>query len=198
MTSVALFRNLNLGHSGSPSGADLVDAFGGPAVARSFQTNGTVVFEAADPEQATDEALVKLRAAGYTHPVIVRSLHAIQCAVAETPAIDPAEGIYRSMISFYNVDDIPDVRLPRRSPDRLVEIRTLGRVYAHSVCWKPRQTAGNVTGYLEQLLSVPVTTRTDATLQRLVRAYSPGHNEAAEQAADSDSPSGPATWCTSM
>ncbi|MGL4340057.1 MAG: DUF1697 domain-containing protein [Rhodoglobus sp.] len=173
MISVALFRNLNLGHSGSPSGAELVEAFGGPGVARSFQTNGTVVFEAANPEQATTAALTTLRTAGYTHTVIVQPLHVIQRAIAETPATEPSEDIYRSMISFYMVDNIPGLKLPLRSPDRLVEIRTLGRSYAHSVCWKPRHTAGNATGYLEQLLDTPVTTRTTGTLHRLIQACLP-------------------------
>lgn len=168
MTSVAFFRGLNLGHPGSPSRVELVTAFGGPAVARSFQTNGTVVFEATDPEQATGKALADLRAAGYAHPVVVRSMADIRRAVAAAPATDPEEGIYRSMISFYDADDIPGVQLPLRSPDRLVEIRTLGPASAHSVCWKPRQSAGDVTGYLERLLCVPVTTRTTGTLQRLV------------------------------
>lgn len=43
MNSVALFRNLNLGHPGSPTNAELVEAFGSPAAARCFQSNGTVV-----------------------------------------------------------------------------------------------------------------------------------------------------------
>lgn len=171
MTSVAFFRNLNLGHPGCPSGVELVKAFGGPLVARSFQTNGTVVFEVADPDQATASALNELRAAGYMQAVIIRSMPDVRRAVEEAPPLDPEEDIYRSMISFYNVDDTPEVQLPLRSSDRLVEIRTLGPAFAHSVCWKPQQTAGNVTGYLEQLLPVPVTTRTTATLQRLVGAF---------------------------
>lgn len=171
MTSVALFRNLNLGHPGSPTSAELVEAFGGPGAARRFQSNGTVVFEAADPEKAAAQAIVELRAAGYRHPVIVRTLEQIRSAVRETLPIDAGKDIYRSMISFYNVHEIPDVPLPYRSPDGLVEIRMPGPAFAYSVCWKPRQTAGNVTGSLEQLLSVPVTTRTVATLQRLIGTY---------------------------
>lgn len=169
MTWVALFRNLNLGHPGSPSRAELVGAFGGPSVSRSFQTNGTVVFESSDPEQTTATALVALQLAGYPQTVTVRSLRDISQAVAEAPVIDPAEGIYRSMISFYDSDEISGFRSPLRSPDRLVELRTLTPTHAHSVCWKPHNTAGNVTGYLEHLLRVPVTTRTTATLQRLLR-----------------------------
>ncbi|WP_141928247.1 hypothetical protein [Yimella lutea] len=59
MITVALFRNVNLGHPGSPTGDELVEAFGGPAVARSFQSNGTVVFEAMDPENASAAAIIR-------------------------------------------------------------------------------------------------------------------------------------------
>lgn len=169
MIWVALFRNLNLGHPGSPSRMELVEAFGGSTVARTFQTNGTVVFESSAPEETTAAALVALRSAGYAQSAAVRSLREISQAVAEAPVIDSAENIYRSMISFYDADEVPDLRLPLRSPDRLVELRTLTPTHAHSVCWKPRNTAGNVTGFLEHLLRVPVTTRTTATLQRLLR-----------------------------
>lgn len=169
MIWVALFRNLNLGHPGSPSRIELVEAFGGPAFARTFQTNGTVVFESSTPEEVTAAALMALRSAGYAQSVAVRSLQNISQTVAEAPVIDSAENIYRSMISFYDTDEVPGPRLPLRSPDRLVELRTLAPTHAHSVCWKPRITAGNVTGFLEHLLRVPVTTRTIATLQRLLR-----------------------------
>lgn len=172
MITVALFRNVNLGHPGSPTGDELVEAFGGPAVARSFQSNGTVVFEATDPENASAAAIIRLRATGYQPTVVIRALEQIRRAVEDVPPVDPGEGVYRSMISFFDVRQFPTVRLPFRSPDGLVEIRAMGPDCAHSVCWKPRQTAGNVTGCLEQLLSVPVTTRTVATMQRLLATIS--------------------------
>lgn len=167
-THVAFFRNLNLGQPGSPSGVELTDAFGGQRVARNFQTNGTVVFDSNDLKATTRHALELLRAAGYTHEVMVRTLDELIRIVAETPADDPAEGIYRSMISFFDLVTTPVIELPLRSPDQLVELRTLEATYARSVCWKPRNTAGNVTGFLEGLLQAPVTTRTTGTLQRLI------------------------------
>jgi len=172
--AVALFRNLNLGHPGSPSGAELVAAFGGPRVARSFQTNGTVVFEAAEPKVAAAAAVASMRADGYAHSVVVRPMQEIRRAVAEAPPVDPQEGIYRAVLSFYDVEAIPAVETPMRSRNRLVEVRRLGQTDAHSVCWKPHRTAGDVTGYLERLLGVPVTTRTLTTLQRLIEATRAG------------------------
>ena len=172
MTHVAFFRNVNLGHSGSPTGAELVEAFGGPAAARCFQTNGTVVFDADDPVSAAGAARENLRARGFLQTAVIRSIDDIRQTLASSPSVNPDDGIYRSMISFYDVDIVPEVALPLRSSDELVEIRLLGPDCAHGVCWKPRTTAGNVTGFLEKLLGVPVTTRTTATIERLVRTHS--------------------------
>ncbi|NHN57147.1 hypothetical protein G9U51_15355 [Calidifontibacter sp. DB0510] len=50
--AVAFFRNLNLGHPGSPDRLGLEAAFAraGADGIRSFQTNGTVAFEARAPK----------------------------------------------------------------------------------------------------------------------------------------------------
>jgi hypothetical protein len=172
MSQVALFRNLNLGHAGSPTGAELVDAFGGTAHARNFQTNGTVLFDSDAPEATARRALRILRDKGYRHTLVVRPLLELEQVVEETPGVDPAENVYRVMISFYDIGTLPPVELPLRSPDQLVELRRLSPRSAASVCWKPRRTAGDVTGFLERLLKVPVTTRTLDTLKRLVAAAS--------------------------
>lgn len=165
MTHVALFRNLNLGHRASPTGDELLAAFGGPAVARNFQTNGTVLFTTDDPHVTTGRALRSLHGKGYHHHMVIRTLSELE-QVSETPEADPAENAYRTMISFFDVHRLPTVALPLRSPDRLVELRRLDHGSATSLCWKPQHTAGDVTGFLETLLNVPVTTRTLGTLQR--------------------------------
>ena len=170
MNHVALFRNLNLGHPGSPTMDELVDAFGGPARARGFQSNGTVLFRSDDPDADAGRALDTLRRSGHRHHVVVRMLADVEEAVRQAPAADPSEDVYRTMLSFYDVDDVPTVTLPLRSPDRLVEVRHIAPGSAASACWKPRNQAGDVTGFLEALLDVPVTTRTLSTCQRLVDA----------------------------
>lgn len=170
MTQVALFRNLNLGHRGSPTGNELVAAFGGPAVARNFQTNGTVLFTSATPRATASRALRGLRDGGYSHSMVMRTVAELEDIVRETPEADPAENVYRTMISFFDTDCLPPVELPKRSRDQLVELRRFDRGSAISICWKPRHTAGDVTGFLEALLSVPVTTRSLGTLKRLVAA----------------------------
>jgi uncharacterized protein (DUF1697 family) len=170
MSHVALFRNLNLGRPGSPTGEELVAAFGGTGLARTFQTNGTVLFRSDHPEAIVREALKALRDNGHHHGVAVRSLTELKQVITDVPAADPADNIYRTMISFYDVDQVPTVDLPKRSGDELVELRRLDLRNAVSACWKPQKTAGDTTGFLEALLGVLVTTRTLGTLQRLVTA----------------------------
>jgi len=167
---VALFRNLNLGHPGSPSGEELVAAFGGTTLARTFQTNGTVLFHSDNPEATARKALHVLRGNGHHQGLTVRPLCELNRVVQQTPTTDPAENVYRTMISFYDIDTHPAIELPIRSRDQLVELRRLDQRSAASVCWKPHHTAGDVTGFLETLLNVPVTSRTLGTLKRLVTA----------------------------
>lgn len=174
MISVAFFRNLNLGHAGSPSGKELVDAFGGEDIARNFQTNGTVIFYSAEPFRLVRAAQKKLKAYGFSHDVMHRSLAEILAAVECAPRLDPDEDIYRQMISLFDGAEFPpEIPLPHRTPNGLVEIRAVEEGLVHSVCWKSKNTAGNVTAYLEKLLAVPVTTRTLGTMQRLIKAASP-------------------------
>lgn len=172
---VALFRNLNLGHGGSPTKDELLSAFDGALRVRSFQTNGTVIFSATSARVACDQALHALRARGFEHPVMLRTIGEVAEAVAATPAADPAEGVHRSAISFFDTGSSdagppPDLTLPLRGANGLVELRRLGRGSASTVCWMRRGAPGDVTGFLERLLGVPVTTRTLGTLQRLLKA----------------------------
>lgn len=170
MTQVALFRNLNLGHRGSPTGEELVAAFGGVALARNFQTNGTVLFTSATPGDTANRAVRVLRDRGYSHSLVIRTVSELEQAVSQTPEADQDENVYRTMISFFDTDRLPPVELPMRSRDQLVELRRLDRGSAGSVCWKPRHTSGDVTGFLEALIGVPATSRSLGTLRRLVAA----------------------------
>ncbi len=173
MTNVAFFRNLNLGHRGSPTSDELVAAFGGPTVARNFQTNGTVLFASAFPRATADQARRALRERGYQHHMVVRATSELGKIVTETPEAAREENVYRTMISFFDTEHLPRVELPARSRDQLVELRRLGPGYVCSVCWKPRSKAGCVTGFLETLLNAPVTTRTLSTMRRLIAAEGP-------------------------
>ena len=139
-------------------------------MARNFQTNGTVLFTSATPKATASHALRGLRDGEYSHSMVMRTVAELEDIVRETPEADPAENVYRTMISLFDTDRLPPVELPMRSRDQLVELRRIDRGNATSACWKPRHTAGDVTGFLEALLSVPVTTRSLGTLKRLVAA----------------------------
>ena len=84
------------------------------------------------------------------------------------------ENAYRLVVSFYDIDEHPQVAVPLRSPDNLVEVRHIYDTHAWSVSWKPQSTAGNATGFLESILGVPATTRTAGTLERLARKHGAG------------------------
>ncbi|WP_404431699.1 DUF1697 domain-containing protein [Microbacterium lacus] len=62
MQHVAFFRNVNQGQRGHPSTADLVGAFAaaGCPDAVPFQSNGTLVFAATDPEAVLPHAIIAL------------------------------------------------------------------------------------------------------------------------------------------
>jgi uncharacterized protein (DUF1697 family) len=77
-SSVAFFRNLNLGQrrSRSPTRPELLEAFerAGAATATSFQVNGTVIFGTDQKPQALAEETVRLLTpvCGYDDVVLVR------------------------------------------------------------------------------------------------------------------------------
>ena len=168
MTTVVLFRNLSLGHPGSPTCQELVEAFGGAAFASAFRGNGSLVLHESVTQGQIVAATNRLQTAGYTHSIVVRSVNAIRRTVDRVIEPSAADNVYRVMISFFDAPSPLDLSLPRRSPNRLVEIHDLDAGAAISYCWKPGSSAGNVTGFLESLINGPVTTRTLGTLQRLI------------------------------
>jgi uncharacterized protein (DUF1697 family) len=170
MVYVALFRNLNLGHRGSPDRAQLVDAFAAADSVRSFQTNGTVLFAADDPEQVVAHAVDALEGVGYRDRVIVRPLDELRGVVTSTSEARPEEQVYRTTLSFFDAPAIAACEPPLRSPNGLVEIRRLEQRWAAGVCWQRGTTIGDVNAFLERLLGSAVTTRTLGTLQRLLAA----------------------------
>lgn len=167
---VALFRGLNVGQSGSPTRDELLTAFKGAGSVKSFQSNGTVLFRSDNPHGVARDAQRALRSRGHRHEVIVRSLEVLGSIVERVPATDSAEDVYRTMVSFFDLDVLPATRVPLRSRNKLVELRQLDQGTAVSVCWRRGSNAGDVTGFLEALLGVPVTTRTLGTCERLVAA----------------------------
>jgi uncharacterized protein (DUF1697 family) len=170
MVYVALFRNLNLGHSGSPSRQQLLDAFAAADFVRSFQTNGTVLFDSKAPRETVEQARRELERAGYRDKAIIRSLDELRPLVSSTAEADPDERVYRTTLSFFDAAEPPQLELPTRSNNELVEIRRLHPGAAVAVCWQRGSTIGDVNALLERILGIPVTTRTLGTMQRLLAA----------------------------
>ncbi len=170
MKQVAFFRYVNFGKVGSPRSEHLVEAFGGPAVATNHQTNGTIIFEADDPEEHATAALLRLRSLGYEQPAILRPLAEIASVVAEHSHYADSED--RIMVSLF--DAVPSNILNRVLPtsrNGLVETLHLTSCYAVTRCMQRGTTFGDATVFLEPQLHTPVTSRTLGTLQRLVAKH---------------------------
>lgn len=170
MTFVALFRNLNLGHDASPTRAQLESAFtdAGARHVRSFQTNGTVVFTADDPDSVIAATLQQLRGCcGYDDCAFIRSTKDIRILLDRLPPPECSPDIYRETISFFDTDQIAGgSRLPAKDP--LVALISLHPDHAHATIAKVGSRVGNVTRHLETLLESSVTTRTRGTIERLL------------------------------
>lgn len=169
MAFVAFFRNVNLGQPGSPTSRQILDAFGGPAVARNFQTNGTVVFRTDDSEAAGRGARRELSEAGIERGFVVRSLTEVNAIAGELPPADPHDESARVVVSFFDLP--PGSRTPTAPPhgsEELLDVRTLDASYAVSVSRRRGTSVGDATSFLERMLGVPVTTRNGGTVQRLV------------------------------
>ncbi len=165
-TWVAFFRNLNLGQarSHSPTAPQLLAAFGaaGAAGARSFQTNGTVVF---DPGRRSATLLARDvvtrlgPVCGYGDAVVARSVDWLV-------GLDLADVGAQAEVSLY---DLPAGTAPPVAPHRpdrgRITVLRADRVHAVSVNDQPR--TGYATPTLERLLGVPVTSRAVSTVERL-------------------------------
>lgn len=168
-TFVAFFRNVNLGQPGSPTSPQILDAFGGPTLARNFQTNGTVVFRTDDPETAALQARRELSEVGIERGFVVRSLDEVNAIVAALPPGDPDDDSSRLLVSLF---DLPAGAVapkpPKHGPDGLLEVRVLEASHAVSLSRRRGAAVGDATSALERLLGVPVTTRGSGTVARLV------------------------------
>lgn len=170
---VAFFRNMNLGQarSHSPTRPVLEGAFiaAGAVGVRSFQTNGTVLF---DPLAAAPTAVIEqVRAilaerVGYTDIAPVQSLDAVAGLVRTTrellPAVDRA--IY---VTFFDSDGSLDWAAPSAPLDSIGTT-----VVASGPGWVVTQVApgGDPTTAVQARLGSKATTRGFGTIERLLRA----------------------------
>ncbi|WP_035744681.1 DUF1697 domain-containing protein [Haematomicrobium sanguinis] len=178
---VALFRNMNLGHRGSPRRGDLEQAFtdAGAMSAASFQTNGTVVFEA-EPglaEAVLDRATALLNdRVDYTDVGFLSTIDALSAA-ANSPLFErhQREDTYRECLTWVRAKPGTQLGMERGYPwtNSLGDTDFLG-IEGGIVVTLIRQRGNQVgapTKILETAYPVRATTRTRGTGLRLLSAH---------------------------
>ena len=172
MVHVAFFRNLNLGQTRtqSPTRTVLEDAFATAGVAdvRSFQTNGTVLFEplGRPPAQVMVSVLATLRAAsGYADIAPTQPLVEVAALVAAVRLrVDIDHSLYAT---FFDLAAPQAWALPGAHLDGLGTT-----VVASGPGWVATQVApgGDPTSAVQARLGQRATTRGFGTLERLLAA----------------------------
>ena len=162
-SSVAFFRNLNLGQcrSRSPTRPELLEAFerAGAKSATSFQVNGTVFFEAdGDPQGLANRAVELLTpVCGYDDAVLVR-------AVPWVLGLDLEVIVANAEVSFFDAPSFPEPLPWTPEQGGSTVVRGDGR---HAVSVNDLERTSGATWALERLLGVPVTSRGVPTMRRL-------------------------------
>ena len=165
MLSVAFFRNLNQGQKASPSSTQLLEAFvmAGAQDVTLFQSNGTVIFDAPDPDACTQAAVDRLAATSPWNDVaFARSAEWLIAFMAGLRSDDPA--FARSELSLFEASVSPVDRLPLAGNRCTVVSGGPGFALTENELDKE----SNATPTLERALGVAVTSRGLPTLSRLV------------------------------
>jgi uncharacterized protein (DUF1697 family) len=175
MRFVAFFRNLNLAQRGAPGRGEFEGAFtaAGAGNARSFQTNGTIAFDAPG-RRAAQQVLRRARRAlhersGFAEPAFLRTLAALQALVASDPfSAVPGEGRCECCVTFLDGVAMPGATRPVASPRG--DIRVLGYSGGDALVLADRRgnAVGNPNAYFERTLGLQATTRVWGTVCRLV------------------------------
>ncbi len=161
MLHVAFFRNLNLGQGRAPrTGAALEEPFraAGASSVRSFQTNGTVAFDAGNRDVAAVIAAVSRSLAattGYADRCLVKPAWLVVGLIAELRDTVAPE----HMVTFFDESDA----------HKVADIATLGRGPGWVVTRFDR-TPHNPSREVLAAIGPRATTRTFGTITRLCRA----------------------------
>jgi uncharacterized protein (DUF1697 family) len=173
---VAFFRNVNLGHTRSPSRAQLENAFlqSGAESAVSFQTNGTLVYTAASREHA-ESVLVGAREAlhrscGTSEPAFLRALSDLTALQGLDPFRDrEPEGSIEYAITFLAAP--VQISAPLRSSRGDIEVFRFTASEAFSTAQRMKAGIGSPNALLEKVLGMPATTRKWSTILRLLAKH---------------------------
>ncbi len=169
------YRSLNLGHRGSPTREQfersLLEA--GAQRVKSFQTNGTALIVADDPERVVSVAARTLtQCSGYADAAMVRTVATLREVLdADHFAGHTDQRTYRETFTFFEgVRREPTWSLPWTNPrDDVVVIHVASGV-ALGIIRKERNTAGSVTAEIEKKTGGVATSRTKGTIERLLKA----------------------------
>lgn len=171
--NAVFYRGMNLGQPGSPSREQLESALttAGADHVKSFQTNGTVLLIATDPQAVTRRAAgVLLNVCGYSDAAFVRPVSLLK-ALISGDAFDghTDEQTYRETFTFFDTTAVPSWTLPWTNTKDDVDILHINNGVALGVIRKPKNTAGSPTAEIERATGASATTRTRGTIERLVK-----------------------------
>jgi uncharacterized protein (DUF1697 family) len=157
---VAFFRNLNHGQRGSPTRAQLLDAFAaaGAADVTSVRVNGTVVFASTSPARTRDLACSWLiRHSDWSDIAPVRPARWVLDLADELVAVPG-----NAEVAFFDGRrDFPETLPWRPERGRLTVVRADRR---HAIAVNDEPRTSYATPVLERLLGVRVTSRGAATV----------------------------------
>lgn len=171
--AVGFLRNVNQGQHGHPSTADIVAAFAdaGAPDAVTFQSNGTVLFNAGDPQAVIEDAVKALAARTGLH----RAAYALPFTEIERIVVTHAgqPDANRREVSFHGRHgapiDLADPDVVRAAAE--YRCRILEFTDGWAVSLNDIEGDGNGTPVIEQLTGCPATSRGLRTLARLVDRF---------------------------
>lgn len=171
MLHVAFMRNANQGQRGMPATADILTAFqdAGATWVATFQSNGTIVFDADDPQGVVDDMRAALETRSTFHGAILTTSLAFVADVVERQAEAP--DVDRRELTLFRPDlEIVDaVKAAERAAYRRCTIIDHGPGWA--VLSNERDRESNGTPVIEDVVGTPATSRGLPTLTRLVDRF---------------------------
>ncbi|MGZ8803806.1 MAG: DUF1697 domain-containing protein [Microbacterium sp.] len=171
MDHVALLRNLNQGQRSHPSADDLLAAFAdaGADDAVAFQSNGTIVFSADDPQLVgiAVEGSLSARSGG-DHQVFCIPLTEV-AAIVRIHSAEADAGRRELTLHRAGVIDIEDPEVVRAAERVRCAIADAGEGWIVTINQRERES--NATPVAERLTGAPATSRGLPTLVRLIDRF---------------------------
>lgn len=167
MRAVAFLRNVNQGQRGHLSTPRILAMFeqAGAIEASAFQSNGTIVLDAADPSVVAARLRALLAADDRPEEVRVIALETLRAIVAAVPAEHPARRLELCLVD-------PAVALPA-PPVAGRRCTGIAAGEGWMLVLNERDGESNGVPSLERLLGARATGRGIPTLQRLLAAHPP-------------------------